>query len=74
MSGCCEITIGPPAVFTKETFTVDINNRVTSVWNATGQEIGFVFTLDEPSEAELLAAARNIFAALDKEENDAASR
>ena len=74
MNAAYEITIQRPHIHTDDMLTVDINNWVPWASDATGLESEFVVILDDPSDEELTAAARQIFSCLDQEEGNAASR
>ncbi len=74
MSLAYEITIEEPSIYTDDILTVDTNNWVPFARDVTGLEMKFVVILDDPSDAELTGAARQIFSCLDQEEGNAASR
>jgi hypothetical protein len=74
MNNTCHIAVGRAFVPSSETLTVGINNQVAIATDATGSQTRHVVVIvDEPSNAELTAAAEQLFGMLDQEEDGNAS-
>lgn len=71
MNETCEIVVGRVYVSSPETVTINVNNQCAIAGHATGSQARHaVVILDEPSNAELTAAAQQLFSMLDDEEKD----
>lgn len=71
MSNTCHTIVGQTFASSPETLRIDINNQVAFAADATGSQTRHVVVIvDEPSNAELTAAARQLFSMLDDEEKD----
>ena len=65
------ISVGQAFAWSPEMLTLGINNQVAIATHATGSRTKHVIVIvDEPSNAELTAAAQQLFRMLDDEERD----
>ena len=71
MNEACHIIVGQAFASSPETLTLGINNQVAIATHATSSQTRHVAVIvDEPSNAELTAAAQQLFSMLDDEEKD----
>ena len=74
MNETWHIAIGRAFASSPETLSLGINNQVAIATDATGSQTkDIVVIVDEPSNAELTAAAEQLFSMLDQEEDGNAS-
>ena len=70
MNEACNISLGQTFASSAETLTLGINNQFALASCATGSLSKHVVVIvDEPSNAELTAAAGQLFSMLDQEED-----
>jgi len=71
MNEMCDMVLGQASASSPESVTLAVNNEFAIATDATGSQTkNVVVIVDEPSSAELTAAAQQVFSMLDDEEKD----